>query len=95
MAQETIFNCPSCGSSLTPVVNQTQVKCEYCGNLVTIPEALRETKVEVSPETQRWIKIGIWGFVILIVASFVVPLLCSLCGVLGGLAGALVPFFVK
>ena len=95
MAEGNLFNCPTCGSSLTPQPNETQVKCAYCGNKVVIPEHLRETKVQVSPETTRWIKIGIWGFIILMIITIVVPLVCSICGVFGGLAGALAPLFVK
>jgi hypothetical protein len=51
--------------------------------------------VGVSPETSRWIKIGIGGFVILMVLTVVLPLVCSLCGGLVGMIGAFVPFFVK
>ena len=95
MPEGNLFNCPSCGGSLTPQPNQNQVKCPYCGNQVILPEHLRETRVEVSPSTKRCIKIAIWAFAILMIVSIVVPLICSVCGVFGGLAGALAPFFVK
>ena len=42
MAEGKIFNCPSCGSSLSPEGNQSEIKCPYCGNTVIVPPELRE-----------------------------------------------------
>lgn len=100
MADAKTFNCPTCGSSLSPQGSQAEIKCPYCGNTVIVPEGLRDPlpigqAIGISSQTTRWIKIGIWGFVILMVLTFVVPLVCSLCGMLLGIFGAAVPFFVK
>ncbi len=51
--------------------------------------------IAVPSATARWVKIGIWSFVVLMVVTFVVPFACSMCGIFGGFAGAVVPFFVK
>ena len=100
MAEAKSFNCPSCGSSLTPEGSAAEIKCPYCGSTVVVPPDLRAPlpiaeAVGVSPETSRWIKIGIWGFVILMVLTFVLPLVCGVCGSFAGILGAFAPFFVK
>jgi hypothetical protein len=51
--------------------------------------------IAVSSATTRWMKIGIWSFVVLMIVTFVVPFACSMCGIFGGFASAAVPFFVK
>src|SRR5579859_6399389 len=35
------FNCPSCGAPLTATPGQTEVRCEFCGNTVIVPESVR------------------------------------------------------
>ena len=95
MAEGKLFNCPSCGAALEPQVNQAAINCGYCGNTVSIPEELRKTVVTVSPEARRWIKISIWGFVILMVITLVVPFLCSMCAMIAGIGGSVLPFFIK
>ncbi len=35
------FACPTCGAALLPNGNAPEVKCEYCGNVVVVPETLR------------------------------------------------------
>ena len=100
MAEGKIFSCPSCGSALRPQGSQSEIRCAYCGNSVIVPKALREPlplgqAIGISPETKRWVKWSIWGFVILMVLTFVIPLVCSLCAALVGIFGSLVPFFVK
>jgi DNA-directed RNA polymerase subunit RPC12/RpoP len=42
MPEAISFNCPKCGSSLTPNRTAKKVKCEYCGSLVIVPEELRD-----------------------------------------------------
>jgi predicted RNA-binding Zn-ribbon protein involved in translation (DUF1610 family) len=95
MPEGKLFNCPSCGAALESQANRTEIKCPYCGNTVGIPQELRQTAITASPATTRWIKIGIWMFVILMIVTFVLPFVCSICGVLAGMIGAFVPFFVK
>ena len=41
------FTCPTCGAALLPNGNAPEVKCEYCGNVVVVPETLR---VHTSPQ---------------------------------------------
>lgn len=53
------------------------------------------TKIELPASTNRWLKITIWAFVIITVISVVVPLLCSFLGIFAGLAGSLLPFFLR
>lgn len=89
------FSCPSCGGSLNPQGSAAQITCGYCGKTVIVPEELRAPAEVLTPENKKLIKYAIWGFVIFIVVTTLVPLICSLCGVFGGLAGAFVPFFVK
>ncbi len=36
------FNCPNCGGSVSLAGTDPTVRCEYCGNLVPVPDALRE-----------------------------------------------------
>lgn len=40
MADRLVFDCPSCGGKLTTDGTEAQVQCEYCGNIVMVPEAL-------------------------------------------------------
>ncbi|MBI5031382.1 MAG: hypothetical protein HZB51_12705 [Chloroflexi bacterium] len=95
MAEVKRFNCPSCGAALELQVNENALNCAYCGSTVSIPQELRETAVTVSPEARRWIKISIWGFVILMIITFVVPFLCSMCAMIAGIGGSVLPFFLK
>lgn len=104
MPEGEVFECPNCGAPLVATGAESQLKCSYCGSTVIVPPELRtqssaavlagdlvpaiETNVVVSPQTSRWIKTGIWAFVILMVLTVVIPLVCSLCGVFAGLAGA-------
>lgn len=53
------------------------------------------TSPTLSPAASRWLKFGIWMFVIMMVASFILPIVCSVLGIFGGMAGALLPFFLK
>ncbi|QLQ06165.1 MAG: hypothetical protein HZY76_08970 [Anaerolineae bacterium] len=41
MAGERIFECPACGAKLSTDGTQIQIKCEYCGNTVVVPDSLR------------------------------------------------------
>lgn len=100
MPEGKLFNCPSCGSSLSAQGSAAEIKCPYCGNTVIVPEELRAPMpiaeaVGVSPEASRWIKWSIWGFVIFMVLTVVLPLVCGLCGGFAGIVAAFAPFFVK
>ncbi len=48
------------------------------------------TSVELPSAVNRWVKISIWAFVIIMVVSIVVPLICSFLGIFA----AFVPFFL-
>lgn len=126
-----MFQCPSCGSSLSPEGNHAQIKCPYCGNTVIVPPELREPEpvgiggaspinivvgesgasfqmpesfgAQSKPinvvlgETQiaglsnpmlpatQWMRTAIWIFVIVMIVSTVVPVVCSLLGFLARL----------
>lgn len=95
MAETIDFDCPSCGAALKPQGNAAQIKCDYCGSSVIVPENLRDSTIVVSPEAARWGKYVVWGLIAFIVVTFVLPFACSICATLVGLAGAFVPFFVK
>ena len=41
MPEGKVFNCPTCGSSLTAQGAQAEIKCPYCGNTVIVPAAFR------------------------------------------------------
>jgi DNA-directed RNA polymerase subunit RPC12/RpoP len=41
MAEGMLFECPSCGSPLSPQGALAQIKCPYCGNNVIVPPELR------------------------------------------------------
>lgn len=41
MSEGKLFKCPSCGSALSPQGDATEIKCQYCGNTVIVPEELR------------------------------------------------------
>jgi DNA-directed RNA polymerase subunit RPC12/RpoP len=53
------------------------------------------TNIELPASTNRWLRITIWAFVIIMVVSVVVPLLCSFLGIFAGLAGSFLPFLLK
>ncbi|HEX2698538.1 MAG TPA: hypothetical protein VHM28_12580, partial [Anaerolineales bacterium] len=42
MAELKTFQCPNCGSPVHVNGSEKQVKCEYCGTTVVVPEELRE-----------------------------------------------------
>ena len=42
MAEMKSFQCPNCGSSVSPEGSQKEVKCAYCGTTVIVPEELRD-----------------------------------------------------
>jgi len=97
MSLAKTFQCPNCGSALEPQGSAAEIKCGYCGNIVIVPEELRAPlpiteAIGVSPQTTRWVKIGIWSFVALMVLSVVLPLVCSLLGIFGSICGVLVAF---
>lgn len=99
MAEAKTFQCPKCGSTLAPQGTAAEITCGYCGSTVIVPEELRDPlpigeAIGISPDTTKWIKYGIWGFVILMVLTVVIPLVCSLCGAFVGIFGAFVPFLV-
>ncbi|MGB8648957.1 MAG: hypothetical protein WCF84_27220 [Anaerolineae bacterium] len=141
MSEGKLFNCPSCGASLSLDNIGNQTRCPYCGNAVVVPPELRPTEhtytpapinivlndgatsIQLgdlpasppnpinltlnepalmgainplsSPQAGRWIKIGIWVFVGFIVLTVVIPLLCSVCGIVAGIGGAFLPSFIK
>ena len=41
MSEGQLFKCPSCGSALSPQGDAAEIKCQYCGNTVIVPEELR------------------------------------------------------
>jgi DNA-directed RNA polymerase subunit RPC12/RpoP len=41
MSEGKLFNCPSCGSSLSLQKSTAEIKCQYCGNTVIVPKELR------------------------------------------------------
>ena len=53
------------------------------------------TDLSLSPATSRWIKIGIWAFVIIMILSFVLPLICSVFGIFAAIGGSFLSFFLK
>jgi DNA-directed RNA polymerase subunit RPC12/RpoP len=42
MSDAKTFQCPSCGSPILTSGADKEVKCQYCGNTVIVPEELRE-----------------------------------------------------
>ncbi len=54
MSEIKSFNCPNCGSSLSPNGAEKAVKCKYCGSTVIVPEELRgedqDTEEELTAE---------------------------------------------
>jgi DNA-binding beta-propeller fold protein YncE len=44
-----VFNCPSCGASLSIEGTDIQVRCQFCGNTVIVPEELRVKPVAPPP----------------------------------------------
>ncbi len=42
MSEAKTFQCPSCGSPILVSGPEKEVKCQYCGNTVIVPEELRE-----------------------------------------------------
>jgi LSD1 subclass zinc finger protein len=120
------FNCPSCGSSLSAQGGAAEIKCQYCGNTVVVPEQLRApspstitihtnssmaegikidlnasnadwspnlTNINLTTPFQpwsKWLKVSVWAFVILIIVTTVVPILCAFLG----MGAAFLPFFL-
>ena len=55
MSETKSFNCPNCGSSLSPNGADKAVQCKYCGSTVVVPQDLRgededSEEEELSPE---------------------------------------------
>ena len=42
MSQAKTFSCPSCGAALSAQGTSAEIKCQYCGNTVIVPEELRD-----------------------------------------------------
>lgn len=64
MAEGKLFNCPTCGSALSPQGSAVQIKCSYCGNMVIVPEELRTASEPSTASPSRssgcgWVWIGI------------------------------------
>ena len=53
-----VFKCPSCGGPLEPETNASSIKCPYCGDTVTIPEAYRVTPTGTLSDVSRLAKEG-------------------------------------
>ena len=49
MAELKQLVCPSCGAKLKITGDEVQVKCDYCGNAVIVPEELRNKQPEADP----------------------------------------------
>lgn len=45
MPQIQIFACPTCGASMSIEEGDVQIKCQFCGNTVIVPEELRVTSI--------------------------------------------------
>jgi DNA-directed RNA polymerase subunit RPC12/RpoP len=45
----TSFSCPNCGASLNVPLNQTNIKCSYCGNTIMVPQAARINDFQTGP----------------------------------------------
>lgn len=58
MSETATFQCPNCGSPVKPNGAQKQVKCEYCGSTVIVPEELRDQPAPVSSSTPIEINFG-------------------------------------
>jgi DNA-directed RNA polymerase subunit RPC12/RpoP len=54
MSDPISFNCPKCGSpiSLPDNIIIEQVKCEYCGSWMIVPEEFRDTS-QISEEDRN------------------------------------------
>src|ERR671939_250002 len=46
MSEPKVLTCPTCGAQLHVTGEEPQVKCDYCGNNVIVPEELRVKKAE-------------------------------------------------
>src|ERR671939_1240927 len=46
MSETKVLACPTCGAQLHVTGEEPQVKCDYCGNNVIVPEELRVKKAE-------------------------------------------------
>jgi LSD1 subclass zinc finger protein len=51
MPETKSFNCPNCGSPLTPNGDAKEIKCAFCSSTVIVPEELRDQDQE---ENQEW-----------------------------------------
>ena len=53
MTDTKSFNCPNCGSALTPDGDLKEVKCPFCGSTVIVPEQLRDQDEDDDDELER------------------------------------------
>ncbi len=49
MSEAKTFQCPSCGSPVLTSGAEKEVKCQYCGNTVIVPEELRDQPAPPPP----------------------------------------------
>src|SRR5437868_6147508 len=56
MSSTSTFACPSCGAPLEPQGDQIEIKCPFCGNVVVVPESLRQhpTPTQAPPAYQSY-----------------------------------------
>jgi hypothetical protein len=50
MTDAKSFNCPNCGSPLTPNGDARDIKCAFCGSTVIVPDELRDPDMPANPE---------------------------------------------
>jgi DNA-directed RNA polymerase subunit RPC12/RpoP len=87
MTEGKLFKCPSCGSALSPQGDAAEIKCQYCGNTVIVPEELREpAQRPVFDQTPASASGG--ANILGVVIGFVI-LLAIVGGVVLGVTGAL------
>jgi DNA-directed RNA polymerase subunit RPC12/RpoP len=92
MPEGMLFKCPSCGSALSPQGDAAEIKCQYCGNTVIVPEELRtpsarsESAPTFAPQREESTSSSPLG---IIAAAVIVLAVCGVIGfvILGALSG--------
>ncbi len=95
--------CPYCGSMVTvpPELRQAAAPEPSQVPVTVVMNDLRtqlDVAAGVPPEFNqfnRWLKVGIWALTAFIILTVVIPVVCSVLGVMVGVGGAFLPFFLK
>ncbi len=94
--------CPYCGNMVVVPKELRAPEAQAAPDSTPITIAVNDVATYIPmgdplpmAQVNRWLKWGIWAFVAFIILTVIIPVVCSVIGILLGVGGAFLPFFIK